>query len=263
MVYTDPISYSRDRIMRQGIDKTILELMYGGLTISGHKKNIGLEIEKTLVEMCADFNLISGIIIDIPISKCKIIDVDNRIYTIPPEARRHKDVRNVLSLRVGMGLPQYGALAVGNTGSAVLDSLTDLSNAISSPYTDGIAQVRLVDSNTFKVTTNASILSTHSILLAEIENRDRLANIKSGSYPKFFEIAKAYVRSTIYNDRLRIKKVAIIGGHEINDIESEIDSYSEDGDKYQEFIESGVVGKMLMYADETKLHNLYSQQIKM
>ena len=263
MIPTDPISYSRDRILRGSkIDKTILELMYGGVTISGALKNKGIEIEKALVTMCEDFNLISGIIIDIPINDCKLIDVDNNIFVIPPKARRNRDVRNVLSLRLTMGLPQYDGALASNTNSAIVDSLSALSGAISSPYTDGIAQVRLIDSNTFKVTTNATILGTHVILAAEIENRDKLANIKAGSYPKFFEIAQTYLMSMIYSDRLRLKKTAIFGGHEISDIESEIETYSDAADKYQEFIENGTVGKMLLYADETKLHNLYSQQIK-
>lgn len=263
MISTDPISYSRDRILRGSrIDKTILELMFGGLTIGGMKKNKGLEIEKCLSLMCEDFSLVSGVIIDINISDCKQIDAENNIFVIPPKARRNRDVRDVLSLRLVMGLPQYDGALAANTSSAIVDSLSALSNAVSSPYTDGVAQVRLVDSNTFKVTTNASVLGTHLILAAEIENRDRLANIKKGSYPKFFEIAETYLMMCIYSDRLRLKKVAVFGGHEISDIEAEIETYSDASKDYQEFIDSGVVGKMLIYADETKLHNLYSQQIK-
>jgi hypothetical protein len=263
MISTDPISYARDRIMKRGIDKTILELMYGGLTITGTKKNISLEIDKEIATMCKeDFDLVSGEIIDIPLSRCKCIDMEGKVYVIPPEARRNRDVRDVLSLRTSMGMPQHGSILYGGSGSPVIDSLANLSNSIGNPYTDGVAQVKLVDSNTFRVTTNTSILATHNTVAVEIENRDRLANIKKGSYPKFFEIAKAYIESCIYNDRLRLRKTAIFGGHEISDIEGEIDSFSDSGDKYQEFIDDGTIGKMLIYADEVKLHNFYSQQIK-
>ena len=262
MISDDPISYSRDRIRKNGIDRTIIELMYGGISIGGTKINPSVALEKDLLEMCEDFNLISGEVIDVPLNKCIAIDLENRIYTIPPNARRNRDVRDVLSLRINSGMPMYGNILFGSSGSPIVDGLATMSNAVNSPYTDGLAQVRLVDANTFKITTSLSVTSTHSLISVELVNKNRLSNIKKGSYPKFFEIAKTYIQSVIYNDRLRLKKTAIFGGHEISEIESEIDSYADAAEKYQEFIDSGVIGKMLVYADESKLHNISSQQIK-
>ena len=101
MIASNPVSYAVSKILSIGVDKTVLELSYGGMNSIGVRKNISTELDKLLCKyVCADFNLISGDTIDIPISKCKLIsNSDNRVYYVPPEARRNVDIREVYSIR--------------------------------------------------------------------------------------------------------------------------------------------------------------------
>lgn len=263
MIYNDPISYARDRIISLGVDKMILELMFGGIDSNGVKKNIARELDKVLKELCNDFNLISGDTMNISLSRCELLSSDNgMVFYVPPSERRHVDIREVLSLRTRMVSPSYGTASFPvNTSSPVINSLGSMHSAIQNTYTDAVTFVELEDLNTVRITTNGSVVSTHDILVAEVENRDRLKKLKKGSYPQFYKIARTYVRAYIYNNRLSLNKVAIYSGHEISDIQSAIGEFSGAEEEYNAYLEEGV-GKMLLFADESKLNNLYVQAVK-
>lgn len=263
MIITDPITYSRGVIMNRGIDKTLINLMFGGMTNNGRAKNIAEEIDKVLKEVCNDCNLISGDLIDIPIHKCKQIDTEGRVWYVPAEARRNRDIREAISLRTNSTAPQMGVLSYGRNSGSITNRLSQMSNGFEDTYSDGVAYVRLEDANTIRITTQSTILSTNDVLVVDIENRDRLRKLKKASYPKFYKLCLEYVKAYLYNNKLALKKTAIAGGHEISDIESAIEEFSGAGDAYDEMIASGAVGKMLFFADEAKLDNLYQQSFKM
>ena len=46
MLVADPISYARNRMIKNGIDQTIQQLVFGGMETSGKRKNISVEIDK-------------------------------------------------------------------------------------------------------------------------------------------------------------------------------------------------------------------------
>ena len=263
MIASDPISYSRDVIIARGIDKTILDLCFGGIKPNGSRKNLAEEIDNVLKEVCNDCNLISGEMIDIPIYKCKQLDSEGRLFYVPAEVRRNRDIREAISLRSNNTAPQMGVLGYGVANNTMVNKLSQLSNGLSDTYSDGVAYLRVEDTNTIRITTTSTILSTNDVLVVDIENRDRLRKLKKGSYPAFYKICLLYMKAHLYNDRLRLKKMAIIGGHEITDIETAIDEFSTANDEYDEKISSGAVGKMLFFADESKLDNLYQQAFKM
>lgn len=259
MIYNDPISYTRDKVMSIGIDKMLLELKFGGIDSNGVRKNIARELDKVLKEVCNDFNLISGDVMNIPLSKCKLLSKkDGLIYYVPPEIRRNVDIREVLSLRTRMPSPMLGNASLPNTGSPIINNMSHMTNALADTYTDAVTFVELEDLNTVRITTSSAVVSTHDILVAEVENRDRLKKIKKGSYPEFYKIALSYVKAVIYNDRLSLNKVAIYNGHEISDVTSAIGDFSGASEEYQSYLEDGV-GKLLTYADESKLNNIYYQ----
>lgn len=262
MIYNDPVSYARDKIISIGIDKMLLDLMFGGIDSNGVKKNIARELDKVLKEVCNDFNLISGDVMNIPLSKCKLLSKkDGLIYYVPPEVRRNVDIREVLSLRTRMPSPMLGNASLPNSGSMVINKMAEFSNALQDTYTDAVTFVELEDLNTVRITTNSAVVSTHDILVAEVENRDRLKKIKKGSYPEFYKIAVSYVKAVIYNNRLSLNKVAIYNGHEISDVTSAIGDFSGSSEEYASFLEDGV-GKLLTFSDESKLNNIYYQMAK-
>lgn len=262
MNYSDPVSYSRDEIIRRGIDRTILELAFGGIKYNGSRKSLAMELDRVILDACNSINLISGDVIDIPVSKCKKLVGNNHIYYVPPEVRRNRDIREVLSLRTAITTPNSGTGFYVSGTSPIVDALSTMSGALSKTYTDGITQVELIDTNTIAIKASTMVLSTNDTFAVDLFNRERLNHLKKGSYSKFYTIVLSYVKSVIYNNRIAIKKAAIFGGHEISDIDSEIDGYSDESGKFDEFIEEGQVGKMLFFSDETKSQNIYQQYIK-
>lgn len=263
MIHSDPVSYARDKIMSIGIDKMLLDLAFGGIDTLGNRKNIAREIEKVLKEVCDDFNLVSGDMMNIMLGKCKLLSSEpSLVYFIPPSERRNSDIREVYSLRTRMANPAFTSAAIGYSSSPVINSMINMNNSVGTGYTDAVTFVELEDNNTVRITTNGAVVSTHSVLVAEVENRDRLKKIKKGSYPEFYKIARTYVRAYIYNNRLALNKVAIYNGHEISDVQSAISDFSGAEEEYNTLVEEGV-GKMLMFADESKLNNIYFQAVKM
>lgn len=261
MIQSNPISYAISKIMSIGIDKTILELSYGGVNSIGVKRNISIELDKVLSKyVCNDFNLISGDTIDIPISKCKLIpSSDGRVYYVPPEARRNVDIREVYSIRQKANITHTGITSYGLPmgGSSIVNGLTSMMNAIDNPQVIGNTYIELEDDNTIRVTSADTNISMYDVFVVEIENRDRLRKIKRGSYPLFAKIATAYIKAHIYSNRININKAAIYGGHELSEVSSVISEFSGAQEEYDNYI-SEDAGKLLIFADEAKLNSLYS-----
>jgi len=247
----DPIAYAVSAISRRGIDSTILELVYSGIHANGMKKNVASEMDRVLLDMCDDFSLISGDTMNIELSKCRRLGSEGYIYYIPPEIRSNRSVRNVLSVHSSMISGSSVALTGMSTGSGIASGIASMSAAISNSSSGVCTDVELKDSNTFQIITNNIVIGGYKYVEIEVENRERLKNLSKGSYPKFYKIALAYMKSVIYADRLRIRKIPMFGGHDISDIESTINEYSGASDEYDEYLSTDV-GKMLMFADKTK-----------
>lgn len=261
---TDPVSFTVSKIMNTGIDKTILELAYGGMNNIGIRKNVAQEIDKIISKyVCNDFNLISGDVIDIPVSKCRLIPNSNsRVYIVPAEARRNRDIREVLSItkktavyNTGLGLDMYPM-----TGSSIMDGLSTMAANMSGTTPTGNTYLELEDDNVIRVTSNDGSFYGYDTFVVEIENRDRLKRLKKGSYSLFAKIAITYIKSHIYANRIAINKAGIFGGHELSEVSSVISEFSGASEEYDTYIDTEA-GKMLTFSDETKLNSLYNHMV--
>ena len=263
-IASNPVSYAVEKIMSISVDKTLLQLCYGGINSIGLRKNIAIELDKTIAKhVCGDFNLISGEVIDIPIAKCKLINnSEGRVYIVPPEARRNRDIREVLSLRkkVITGRLDQEVYSMDTSGSSILNGLVSMGNAMTDSEPTGTTMVELEDDNTIRVTTSNGSLYGYDTFVVDIENRDRLRRLKRGSYPLFAKIATAFVRSEIYANRLSISRAAIHGGHELSEVSSAISEFSGALEEYESYI-SDNAGKMLLFSDESKLNSLYQYMV--
>lgn len=261
---TDPIAYTVSKIMSNGLDKTIIELTFGGLNNIGIRKNPAQEIDKILAKyVCNDFNLISGDVIDIPVAKCKLVNnSEGRVYVVPPEARRNRDIREVLSLKKKTGIQHTGiGLDVyPETSSSILDGLSTMLNNMSTTTPTGNTFVELEDDNVIRVTSSNGSFSGYDTFVVEIENRERLKRLKKGSYPLFAKIAISYIKSYIYANRIAINKASIFGGHELSEISSVISEYSGAAEEYDVYLDTEA-GKMLLFTDESKLNSLYQNMV--
>ena len=259
MLVADPISYARNRMIKNGIDQTIQQLVFGGMETSGKRKNISVEIDKLITDVCDELNLISGETITIELSKCKLIpNTDGMVYYIPPEVRKNRDVRIAISVDYNTPMSGYSAMAMYNSGGGILNTaLTDLSRSLNTSIGEASTEVYLEDTNTIKIVGNNAInQGRYTRATVEIENRNRLNNLPKGSYPTFYTIAIAYVKSYIYNNRVKIDKASLYGGHELTSITNVIDSYSGAEQEYNEYL-STTAPKMMMFADKSKLNSLY------
>lgn len=260
-IASDPITYSRDKIIKTDIPKEILELVFGGMTLSGLKKNIATEIDSVLMDVCDDLNLISGEVIEIDITRCKLITyTDGKIYYIPPELRRNRDVREVLSIS-SIDRDLSNSLGMNNGGTAISNALNLLNNSLADTVSTNIANVKLVDTNTFRIPVNSVTAAVYNKISVEIVNDSRLKQIKKGSYPTMYDLCLSYIKSYIYNKRIAISKGSLYGGHELTAIMNEVESYSGAREEYNlKKDEEG--GKMLFFSDQTKLNALYGSAIK-
>lgn len=263
-ISTDPISYTISKIMSNGIDKTILELAYGGMNNIGIRKNVAQEIDKILAKyVCNDFNLISGDVIDIPVSSCKLVpSSDSRVYVVPATARRNRDIREVLTIKkktyvhnTTLGLDIYPV-----TGSSIIDGLSSMSANMSSTTPTGNTYLELEDDNVIRVTSSDGSFHGYDTFVVEIENRERLKRLKKGSYALFAKIATTYIKSHIYSNRIAINKASIFGGHELSEISSVISEFSGASEEYDTYIDTEA-GKMLVFSDESKLNSLYQNMV--
>ncbi len=265
MISSDPVSYSVDKILNNsGIDKTVLQLAYGGLNSFGIRKNVAKEIESKIIKnVCNDFNLISGDIIDIPIASCKLVpNSDGRVYIVPPEARRNRDIREVLSLKkkVPTQTSYNGSDIYPATGNFLVDSLATGLNAMATNTPNGNAYVELEDDNVIRITTNTGFLHSYDTFVVDIENRDRLKKLKKASYRQFAKIAITFIKSDLYSNRVAIGKASIYGGHEMSEITSVISEYSGASEEYDVLLDEKA-GKMLLFSDESKLNSLYQWMV--
>lgn len=261
---TDPVSFTVSKIMTNGIDKTVLELAYGGMNNIGIRKNVAQEIDKIIAKnVCNDFNLISGDVIDVPVSKCKLVpSSDGRVYIVPPEVRRYRDIREVLTLKkesyihnTGIGLDIYPV-----SSSPIMDGLTSMVNNMASTTPTGNTFLELEDDNVIRVTSSDGSFQGYDTFVVEIENRERLKRLKKGSYQLFAKIAIAYIKSHIYANRIAINKASIFSGHELSEISSVISEFSGALEEYDTYIDTEA-GKMLVFSDESKLNSLYQNMV--
>lgn len=264
MISSDPISYTVSKIMSTGIDKTVLELAYGGLSNIGIRKNVAQEIDKVLAKyVCNDFNLISGDVIDIPVAKCKLVtNSDSRVYVVPPDARRNRDIREVLSIKKKMGV-QYSGLGMDMypvTSSSIVDGLSTMMSNMTSTTPNGNTFLELEDDNVIRVTSSDGSFGSYDTFVVDIENRDRLKRLKKGSYPLFAKIAITYIKAHIYSNRIAINKASIFGGHELSEISSVISEFSGAQEEYDTYLDTEA-GKMLIFSDESKLNSLYQHMV--
>lgn len=261
---TDPVSFTVSKIMNTGIDKTILELAYGGMNNIGIRKNVAQEIDKIIAKyVCNDFNLISGDVIDIPIAKCKLVPIsDGRVYIVPPEVRRHRDIREVLTIKTKDYIRNYGiGLDIQPIStSTIIDGLSTMAANMSTTTPTGNTFLELEDDNVIRVTSSDGSFSGYDTFVVEIENRERLKRLKKGSYPLFAKIAITYIKSHIYANRIAINKASIFGGHELSEISSVISEFSGASEEYDTYIDTEA-GKMLLFSDESKLNSIYQTMV--
>lgn len=261
---TDPVSYTVSKILNIGIDKTVLELAYGGLNAIGIRKNIAQEIDKILAKyVCNDFNLISGDVIDIPVSKCKLIsNSDGRVYIVPPEARRYRDIREAITIKkkLNVYIANTGLDTYNNPSSSIVDGLSSMSAGMMSTVPTGNTFLELEDDNIIRVTSSDGSFNGYDTFVVEIENRERLKRLKKGSYPLFAKIAIAYIKAHIYSNRVAINKASIFGGHELSEISSVISEFSGAQEEYDTYLDTEA-GKMLTFSDESKLNSLYQNMV--
>lgn len=265
MLATDPISYSRNRIMKTSIDPTLIQLSFGGVTIDGKRKNAALEIDKLLMDVCDELNLISGEVITVELSKCKLLASSNTygmIYYIPPEVRKNRDVRIAISVDYNDSSISYlGGTSYGSMSNGVESALTKLSNSLNPTIGEASTEVYLEGTNTVRVISNVGTnYTTYTKLTIEIENKSKLMNLHKASYPNFHLICLAYLKSYIYNHKLTISKASIYGGHELSEITNIIDTFSGAEQEYNEYI-SLKAPKMLMFSDPKKTNSIYRDMV--
>lgn len=257
MIYNDPVTYARSMIMKGVIEGTILEMVFGGISMMGTRKNIAVEIDRVINDVCDSMNLLFGELIDIPLSDCQCIDNGlGKTFYVPPLARKNRDIRNVMSINHNI-TSVMGMMNVNTTGNSVTAGMSRVFDSMSPNIIVGSSYIEMEDSNTFRITGDSIFLSGMEMVTIDLENRTRLKRLRKGSYPLFAKIATKYVEAYIYSKRITLKKVAILGGYEMSDIESVISEFSGSRTEYDQLMDEDA-GKMGTFADESKLNAIYS-----
>lgn len=207
-----------------------------------------------------DINLVGGIEIRIPLSKCDLVAVDNNIYTIsvPKTVTNGKSIVSVLSLLanniytqdaiVGGNLVNYGSLSMSPIMSAGLNMM----NAMSTEYIAQTSRLELLGENLILVQ-EPSITLVEGLLKVKVANSANLENINPRNYIAFSELVTLAVKSYIYNNVIiELDRGYIVGGQELSIIKDKIEEYADAESMYEEYLTTKWA-KIALLNDRTSL----------
>lgn len=184
-----------------------------------------------------DCNLAGGVIMKIPVSLCYYQEVTRAewIIEVPKNLTDNRSICNVLSLVSNAsyitGVPLYNSSAALTQAQHIIDNL-DTVNVIQT------ARLELIGDNVVLIE-DPSITIYNTTMRVEVEYDSMMNNLHPRSIPIFSKLCILATKRYIYNYlKVKVDQGYIYGGHELGQILTELDGFSDAADQYEELMEN-------------------------
>lgn len=270
----NPITYAIDRIIKSGIPKPILNLMFLSryardyYTLDTLQSKIREEVINSRV--LVDCNLVHGTDMTIPLVKCEKLTGNyySAVFRVPKELTQGKRIVSVIDLTAASGTVitadasmtatssgMYTAtMANYTTMGAVMGAARQMQRSVMPIQVVSNALVYLVGDNTVLIKDSVIIPSTQHLRVV-VENDENMNHIQPAYYPTFYDLALTAVKAYIYNNLVvEQDNVFIMSGGEMNKFKEIVDSYSDMEELYAEKLEAWYKSALLNDPESFKQH---------
>ena len=270
----NPITYAIDRIIKSGIPKPILNLMFLSryardyYTLDTLQSKIREEVIDSRV--LVDCNLVHGTDMTIPLVKCEKLTGNyySAVFRVPKELTQGKRIVSVIDLTAASGTVitadasmtatssgMYTAtMANYTTMGAVMGAARQMQRSVMPIQVVSNALVYLVGDNTVLIKDSVIIPSTQHLRVV-VENDENMNHIQPAYYPTFYDLVLTAVKAYIYNNLVvEQDNVFIMSGGEMNKFKEIVDSYSDMEELYAEKLEAWYKSALLNDPESFKQH---------
>lgn len=270
----NPITYAIDRIIKTGIPKPILNLMFlsryaqSYYTLDTLESKIREEVINQRV--IVDCNLVHGVDMTIPLAKCEKLTGNyySATFRVPKTLTQGKRIVSVLDLTAASGTVitadasmtatsagMYTAtMANYSTIGAVMGAGRQMQRSVMPIQVVSNALVYLVGDNTVLIKDSVIIPAT-MMLRVVVENDENMNHIQPAYYPTFYELVVLAVKAYIYNNLVvEQDNVFIMSGGEMNKFKEIVDSYSDAEELYAEKLEGWYKSMILNDPESQRQH---------
>lgn len=231
----NPRKYCIGKI-KGNIPDAILKLVFEKRDLRLSGINMESEIDlKVMTSLLEDINLLGGIHMRIPLNRCiKIYRSDiEETYEVPSKLLGNKNIVSVSSLVSGTAYVNP-LLGVGNS---LLDKAAQLIDSDTYTGLPSITDVELIATNTINVSNANTMLIGDYFFNVTVEHSNSLSTISAAQLLQLSQLATIAAKKYIYvNAIIDVEKGAIFGGQSIDTIRNLIETYSDAGEQYDDFI---------------------------
>jgi hypothetical protein len=210
----NPITYAIDRIIKSGIPKPILNLMFLSryardyYTLDTLQSKIREEVIDSRV--LVDCNLVHGTDMTIPLVKCEKLTGNyySAVFRVPKELTQGKRIVSVIDLTAASGTVitadasmtatssgMYTAtMANYTTMGAVMGAARQMQRSVMPIQVVSNALVYLVGDNTVLIKDSVIIPSTQHLRVV-VENDENMNHIQPAYYPTFYDLVLTAVKA--------------------------------------------------------------------
>jgi len=214
--------------LRYRIPQQILELAFSEGYYNYRSNNVSLDekIRNSVVRprVLQDCNLVGGILMDIDLNKCKLIDNDTYtyVYYVPKKLTEGKSIISALDIVTNIPPGQ---------GGSTMSQAQRVYDSYATPGYMGGGRLELIAENTVLI--RRALPVGMVFLKVRVGNDENLTNIDPRSYPTFSELTTYAVESYIYNKlRVNLDITNIMAGYEASKIMDIVESYADSEEQY-------------------------------
>lgn len=270
----NPITYAIDRIIKFGIPKPILGMMFLSRYAREYYTLDTLEskIREEIIDqrIIVDCNLVHGVNMTIPLAKCEKLTGNyySSTWRVPKELTQGKRIVSVLEVTAASGtvITADASMSATSTGmytatmanyttmGAVMGAARQMQRSVMPIQMVSNALVYLVGDNTIMIKDSVIIPAT-MMLRVIVENDENMNHIQPAYYLTFYEIVLSATKSYIYNNLvLEQDNVFIMSGGELNKFKDIVDNYADAEQLYTEQIESWYKSMILNDPESQRQH---------
>lgn len=195
-----------------------------------------------------DCNLSGGVVVSIPVDKCKCMEVTRAEYIIdvPKAVTSNRSITNVLELVSNTsyvtGLPMFNTSSALTQAQHIMDNLAAV-NVVQT------SRLELIGDNTILVQ-DPSVTIFNTIIRVEIEYDNMMTNLHPRSLAAFAKLAVLATKRYIYNYlKVKLDQGYIYAGHELGQIVTEVDGFSDAAEQYEDFLQNTM--KKILYMNHS------------
>lgn len=204
-----------------------------------------------------DCNLVGGSEIFVPLSGLIPETIDNytSVFHVPKDLTQGRSIISVLSISYNSNsmLTNAGMLAGVRPGSVNPTSMAGMAmmDSFSPLPISSTAKVQLIGENTIMIKDTIPLI-TNSWARCVIANDSEMNNIPLRAIPHFCKLVELAVKSYIYNEYIiKLDMAQLSGGQELGKFKEIVESYSEVGELYDDYLITKWQGVAFMSDRET------------